>query len=723
MFGKISRSVRLSTLLLLGLILSAICSLHVWADSADSLTVRFRNALGQECGISDMAVQKDGQISLPQTPADPEAAPGESLGTPAWKTGLKTGSSLTASRQTLTWSEAGAIAAEQGSGSVLTLYGTRALKLTYYNSGGNKLYSRVFCYEGTEVTLNPSPSSSNKAYRGWSRSKNAAGIWKKFTSKIVMTSDLNLYLVTYPRIRYYNKNGTRVLYTGYAKRGSTIKLRQIPALNNYRTLGWGLKKKTTSPAYQPGESITLNGNLNLYASYKYLKYSVKFTNNDGTSKERVFTTLNTRAASGDYLELPEVPDGSPLVAVGWSTEKNSTSASYKAGAKVKVAKNTTFYAVYRQAQVFNVSFRDKDGSAFADLEKDVTEGGTLTLPEVPSKSGYIAKGWKIRINGKVLKYDAGTSLKVSGNYKFYADYAENTQLVLHYNNGKTFLAIDVAKGTKYALPSMENPSGYTFMGWTGTKGVTLCPTRPLSNYYEAGMKVTVKSTLHLYAVLMKRSEEGSVVNGQLYGSGSPDTSAYKEIIFVGDSRTFRLEKTLIRQITEAKLKDRNVTFIARNGKGLSWFKEEGYKALKNDLNKQDASDTRPTAVIMNLGVNDLGAYNEYVSYMKQIAPALKEKNCELFYMSVNPINSVMIEKKGFSRRQEWQIRKFNSAIKSGLSGTYRFIDVYSWLMQTGFSTNRGAGGYDIGDDDGLHYSVNTYKRIYLRCLQFLAGDL
>ena len=715
-----ARLIRSGTLLLLGIILSVICSLHVWADSGDSLTIHFRNALGRECGISDAVIQKDGQITLPQAPADPEAASVEALGTPAWKKNLKTGSSPL---QTLTWNEAAAIAAEQGSGSVLTLYGTRALKLSYYNSSGNKLYSRVFCYEGTTVSLAGNPAPSNRAYRGWNRLKNAAGIWKKFESRIMMTSDLNLYLVTYPRIRYYNKNGTKVLYTGYAKRGSKVTLRQIPSLHNYRTMGWGLKKNTVDPAYQAGDSITLDRNLNLYASYKYLKYTVKFTNNDGTSKERAFTSLNTRAASGDSIKLPELPDVSPLVAAGWSAEKNSSTESWKAGANVRITKNTTFYAVYRQPQIFDVRFLDTNGSVFSDLERQVPEGEVVTLPSVPAKSGYTAKGWKIRINGKVLKYEIGASIKVSGNYRFYANYAENTRIVLHYNNGKTFLTADVAKGTKYVLPCMKNPNGYTFMGWTGTKGVTLSPTRPLTSYYEAGNIVTVKGTLHLYAVLMKRSEEGSIVNGQLYGSGSPDTSAYKEIIFVGDSRTVRLKKALIRQITEEKLKKRNVTFICKNGQGLKWFKDKGYTALMNDLKKQDASDTRPTAVIINLGVNDLGAYNEYVSCMKQIAPALKEKGCELFYMSVNPINSVMIKQKGFNARQESQVRKFNSSIKSGLSGTYRFIDVYSWLMQTGFSTNRGEEGYDIGDDDGLHYTVNTYKRIYLRCLQFLAGDL
>lgn len=112
---------------------------------------------------------------------------------------------------------------------------------------------------------------------------------------------------------------------------------------------------------------------------------------------------------------------------------------------------------------------------------------------------------------------------------------------------------------------------------------------------------------------------------------------------------------------------------------MSWFRDTGYAQLIEEIDKTEGS--KPIAVIFNLGVNDLGNAGNYVSYMTNIASTLKSKNCKLFYMSVNPINSTMITKAGRKPRTEAQVREFNSKIRSGLSLDYKYIDMYSVLMK------------------------------------------
>ena len=125
------------------------------------------------------------------------------------------------------------------------------------------------------------------------------------------------------------------------------------------------------------------------------------------------------------------------------------------------------------------------------------------------------------------------------------------------------------------------------------------------------------------------------------------------------------------------------------------------------------------AVVFNLGVNDMANASNYVSYMTNIASTLKSKNCKLFYMSVNPINSVMITKAGKGARTEAQVREFNSKIHSGLSLNYKYIDTYSVLMKKGYGTNSSYSGTDAASDDGLHYTTKTFKRIYYYCITYL----
>ena len=189
---------------------------------------------------------------------------------------------------------------------------------------------------------------------------------------------------------------------------------------------------------------------------------------------------------------------------------------------------------------------------------------------------------------------------------------------------------------------------------------------------------------------------------------------YSKVIFVGDSRTAGIQATLKKQMSSSVTN--GVSFVANPGKGLSWFRDTGYAQLIEEIDKTEGS--KPIAVIFNLGVNDLGNAGNYVSYMTNIASTLKSKNCKLFYMSVNPINSIMITKAGRGARTEAQVREFNSKIRSGLSLYYKYIDMYSVLMKKGYGTNARYDGVDDGDD-GLHYTTKTFKRIYYYCITYL----
>lgn len=97
--------------------------------------------------------------------------------------------------------------------------------------------------------------------------------------------------------------------------------------------------------------------------------------------------------------------------------------------------------------------------------------------------------------------------------------------------------------------------------------------------------------------------------------------------------------------------------------------------------------------------------------MKKLGTKLSMKNCSLYYMSVNPINGG--EKGSTQNRRCEDIRTFNSGLAGELGSQYHYIDVYSYLMRTGYGTVSNTGD---GTDDGVHYTPKTYKRIFTFCL-------
>ena len=81
-------------------------------------------------------------------------------------------------------------------------------------------------------------------------------------------------------------------------------------------------------------------------------------------------------------------------------------------------------------------------------------------------------------------------------------------------------------------------------------------------------------------------------------------------------------------------------------------------------------------------------------------------------MSVNPVNSAMC-----SYRSEKNVAKFNYNIRyklcSGKDTYYKYINCCSCLQYNGWiSRDKVGGGYD-----GVHYSHNTYLRIYDYCIK------
>lgn len=159
---------------------------------------------------------------------------------------------------------------------------------------------------------------------------------------------------------------------------------------------------------------------------------------------------------------------------------------------------------------------------------------------------------------------------------------------------------------------------------------------------------------------------------------------YQRIIFIGDSRTAAMEDN-------NPYKD--IDFVAARGEGLRWFKEEGYAQLMEILERNNTP--QPIALVFNLGVNDYKSNSEkYISYFQEIAQTLRDQNCYLFYMSINPVEEEKLRgNTGYTMRTNKGIQTFNQRLKDGLEGEYFWLDMNTALKNKGFSTT-----------DGLHYS-------------------
>ena len=516
------------------------------------------------------------------------------------------------------------------------------------------------------------------------------------------------------RVTFWSLDGKTLISEQTVEAGQKITLPSPPGSASLYVVGWNKAPKKTYANYKAGKKLTVSSDLKLYVAGKKLCYSQIFRDPAGKIPA-AFAALKVRCYKNQIITLPDLPAAQGMQALGWSTRKNSSQVDFPQGASLKITKTTNYYAVYRKIPTYTITFVRSNGStnaSFQALNRTVLEGTSITLPALPPASGYYGKDWYRTVNGEKKTYTPGKTVRIYGNCTLYAHYLKEVKVVLHYNNGDVWKTVAVGKGTTYTLPSMENPEGYTFMGWEPVKGVKLSPSAPRRLTYEPGDKTPkVNGTLHLYAALFQRSTEGSVTYSQLVHSNN---GKYSHIIIVGDSRAVRTERTLKRNTL---FTDENVSYVAEVGKSIGWLQGDGYNLLKQRLAEVNTDPDKQVAVVITLGVNGVATPAPYISYLNQLGNELSAQNCRMFFVSVNPCNQAQREKAGAAHRSDSIVRTFNQKLQSGLNSNYTYIDTYSWLMQTGFSTDSGPAGFNNNIDDGLHYAVNTYKRIYLRIIQ------
>ena len=597
---------------------------------------------------------------------------------------------------------------------VLTFYAAKKCRVTLYNNSGTSIYDGgiLEAYEGQTVVLPDMPGSKYVNY-GWTSVKGGREVEFELNSRYRILDDLDLYMIRYTalKVEFRLLNGSsNSAYSGLtitAVKGDKVKLPEIPQRTGYTGKGWSKTKNKGSVSYKQGQTITISGNMTLYAVQSKLPYSISFNNNSGTSTSKTYADLKMYAAKNQTITLPELPNAKGYQNVGWTTAKGKTTPVYKAGSKVKVTKNMKFYTVRRKSNYYNVEFfygNGKSNSAYKKLKKRVEEGTEIKLPLVPARNGYINKGWSTRKNPVVAT--SRKTYTVRRNVKFYSVQVKAVKVTLYKESGDFYRSTTMAKGSVYTLPCVRNAAGYTFMGWSDK------PKQSVNPQYEPEMEITVEEDMDLYAAVFRKSDEPDLPADKL---PQWNNYKYKRVVFVGDSRTAYMENVL----KNAGARTEGIEFISKVGGRLDWFKTVAYPKLYSIVKNETASIlAKPTAVVINLGINDLENQNGYVLYMNSIAKELKKHNCELFFMSLNPVNRSMLEEAGKKDRSEAKVRLFNNALRSALGAQYSYIDTYSKLKKEGYgfdSSSTGTGG----NDDGLHYTAKTYKRIFTYCMKTL----
>lgn len=157
-----------------------------------------------------------------------------------------------------------------------------------------------------------------------------------------------------------------------------------------------------------------------------------------------------------------------------------------------------------------------------------------------------------------------------------------------------------------------------------------------------------------------------------------ETENAADIIFVGDSRFVQMKNSAGKN---------PYTWIAATGQGYKWFNETA-------VAKIDDCVGNGSKIVINLGVNDLGNAQKYLTLVNTKAEEWTSKGATVYYSSVNPVSE-------YRYITDEQVTNFNSQLQSGLNENVHWIDSHSYLNSIGYKLV-----------DGLHYNSETYQNLY-----------
>lgn len=224
---------------------------------------------------------------------------------------------------------------------------------------------------------------------------------------------------------------------------------------------------------------------------KKTTYTVKYNANGGSN-----APASQTKTKGKSLTLSRsTPTRTGYNFQGWTTQSYSTTVIYNPGASYTYDRNITLYAVWK-IKTYKITYNANGGSSQPSPQSK-THGKKLVLSSsTPKRTGYTFKGWAIRSNSNVVKYEPGDYYTDDNDINLYAVWKIKTYTVSYNANKGTGAPTKQKKtyGVTLTLQT-EKPTrdGYTFKGWAKkSKSDTVS--------YKAGAKYTKNASITLYAV-------------------------------------------------------------------------------------------------------------------------------------------------------------------------------------------------------------------------------
>ncbi len=454
----------------------------------------------------------------------------------------------------------------------ITLYAITRKKLTINIINEDNSNKEMSCYiYNNEKNCNiilPDASTMKDNFRGYSLSLD--GEIKYLPGDLVLLEhNETLYEIVAKEISIKINDSNNVdNLTCYIENGEKNCKVVLPngSSGSANVVGWSEKENSSDVQYKNNETITVDNDINLYPVIKNdITYSFDANGSKISKSEETCTIYNNQNSC--RIRLPEITkDGWNII--GWSDNKESKTAKYKAGDYINVSKNMTLYAITsKNLKVDYYGYGEHLGSNECPIYNK-QESCVVNTPEV-YRTGYEILGWSSVKNSKKAEFVNGITL--TKDISLYV-ITKKTITVNFILNGATSIDFNSRQCEIYneegfcniLIPNVNKP-GYISFGFNKTpSGSENFPDYVSNSYYPFSDSVN------------------------LYADFNNNTFKYRAVNVHKDFNINKISFEIESSCSESDIK-RKINNINANWKGLfkygtkvMFLSSDSYQSIHND---------------------------------------------------------------------------------------------------------------------------------------------
>lgn len=272
---------------------------------------------------------------------------------------------------------------------------------------------------------------------------------------------------------------------GYALNATTI-VKPADGLTweNREFVAWNTEPDGTGTAYRPGDTLTITGDINLYAIFRDTgTITAGFYSGSANNKKAISETLK-EGADSVTITAPELKDMGDWEKVGWDEDMTGYEGSIKPDDKLTLKKDKDYYGVYQKKVTLSYHANggketdtpeSKEGVCSANVHDEITYrkaefsvAGDITTDQ----TGWEFIGWNTKQDGTGDLYREKDIIKIEEDTTLYATFVRLPYATFYSGNAGEFVIekTNVVTG-KIKVPDLKEKSGWQGIGWDeDTKG-------------------------------------------------------------------------------------------------------------------------------------------------------------------------------------------------------------------------------------------------------------